>query len=263
MKDRKVMKLASRGKRLGAFCIDFAVPMITSIVFWIALMVAVATYMPSGGSFGYGYGYGYPDFGYGYGYGSRIPGGASAAMIISVLIFIAYTVVQLVLYNKSRTIGKAALGLQVVSSKDGEPIGFWKMLLREWIVKQASGSVFMLGFIWVLIDDKNRGWHDKILDTYVVDIKETEAMNDADMERFGRPAPKSAPLYEQNLQDAGQFSMPDAAAEEAGDTVRVSAKTNQEEESAGDLSRAVSEFVTGETGIGAYEEAGRTENEEE
>ena len=51
------------------------------------------------------------------------------------------------------------------------------MLLREWIVKGASSYVFMLGFIWVLIDDKNRGWHDKILDTYVIDQKESARLN--------------------------------------------------------------------------------------
>ena len=50
------------------------------------------------------------------------------------------------------------------------------MMLRECIVKQASG-VMLLGYIWVLIDEKNRAWHDKILDSYVVDLKESEKMN--------------------------------------------------------------------------------------
>jgi hypothetical protein len=90
---------------------------------------------------------------------------------------IAYAVVQLIFFSKSKTMGKAALGLQVVSSVNGEPIGFWSMLFREWFVKKASASIFMLGYIWVCIDERNRGWHDKILDTYVVDIKESEALN--------------------------------------------------------------------------------------
>ena len=45
------------------------------------------------------------------------------------------------------------------------------MLLREIIVKKASSSVLWLGYIWILIDKYNRGWHDKILDTYVIDEK--------------------------------------------------------------------------------------------
>jgi hypothetical protein len=102
--------------------------------------------------------------------------GFVAAYLIAFLLIIAYMVAQMVFFSKSKTIGKAILGLQVVSSDNGEPIGFWKMLFREWIVKQASGCVFMLGYIWVLVDEKNRGWHDKILDTYVVDQKESELL---------------------------------------------------------------------------------------
>jgi hypothetical protein len=118
------------------------------------------------------------------------------ALIISFLLNVAYLVIQMIFFNKSKTIGKAALGLQVVSSKDGTPIGFWKMLFREWIVKSASGSVFLLGFIWILIDDRNRGWHDKILDTYVVDLKESAALHSASADNarsVQRPSPKSAP----------------------------------------------------------------------
>ena len=29
----------------------------------------------------------------------------------------------------------------------------------------------------MLLDEKNRGWHDKILDSYVVDLKESERIN--------------------------------------------------------------------------------------
>ena len=65
----------------------------------------------------------------------------------------------------------------MVSSNDGKPFRFWKMFFRECFVKGASGSVFGLGYIWILLDEKNRGWHDKILDSYVVDLKESERIN--------------------------------------------------------------------------------------
>lgn len=176
MRERKVMKLASRGKRFGAACIDAVIPAVSCFILFITALVEIARALAFGS--GYSYGFGGPGFGYGYGYGMGMSGGAVAAIIISFIMLVACAVVQFIFFNKSKTIGKAALGLQVVSSKDGEPVGFWKMLFRECLVKQASGSVFLLGFIWILIDDKNRGWHDKILDTYVVDLKESEALNE-------------------------------------------------------------------------------------
>lgn len=186
MKERKVMKLASRGKRLGAYCIDMIIPATAFIIFSSAVST-LALRVPSMMDGGFGY--------YGYGYGYSYRGGSSAALIASVIIgivlSITFLVIQIVLFTKSRTLGKALLGLQVVSSTDGEPIGFWKMLFREWFVKKASASVFLLGFIWVLIDDKNRGWHDKILDTYVIDMKESEKLNRRSS-RTARPAAKPA-----------------------------------------------------------------------
>ena len=43
------------------------------------------------------------------------------------------------------------------------------MLGREWIGKWISGLIFLLGYVWILIDKENQGWHDKILATYVVE----------------------------------------------------------------------------------------------
>ncbi len=171
MKKRKVMKLASRGKRLGAYCIDAVVPFISGSIWFITMIVlAIANPMSFGND-------PFSDFGYGYGYSRPNVGGIVAAIIIPFILMTVYVVAQMVFYSKSQTIGKAILGLQVVSSDNGEPIGFWKMLFREWIVKSASASILCLGFIWVLVDEKNRGWHDKILDTFVVDLKESAKLN--------------------------------------------------------------------------------------
>lgn len=239
MREKKVMKLASRGKRLGAFCIDAVVPIVSVSIFFgamIAVIVSELMYNP-------GFGYGTPGFGYGYGYGYGYSRGPSAgtvtALIISMLLCIAWLVVELIFFNKSKTIGKAALGLQVVSSVDGEPIGFWKMLFREWFVKTASASVFMLGFIWIVIDDKNRGWHDKILETYVVDLKESEAVNTASRTRAENvsgtapepvrtPSPKSAPLPVREQQAA---------------PAAVSAAVNEEQSAAEAAPETVEEFI--------------------
>ena len=162
--NKKVMKLASRGKRLGAYCIDKIIPA-------ILFMIVANTISNIGNSMSYAYGYGY------YGYGVNTSSiGAVVSIVIAIAAFIAYLVVQLVFYSKSKTIGKAILSMQVISSVDGKPVGIWKMILREWFAKKASGSVLLLGYIWILIDEKNRGWHDKIMDTYVVDVAESRRL---------------------------------------------------------------------------------------
>lgn len=181
MTEKRVMKLASRGKRFGAACIDVFVPFVSYLMISAVLLAnGINSNYPGygyGNNFGYGYGYGY-GFGYGYGLGAhRLSGASAAIMVVVFFILLAYIAVELVLFSKGKTIGKAMIGMQVVSSTDGKPFGFWKMLFRECFAKSASASVFFLGFIWVLIDEKNRGWHDKILDSYVVDLKESEKMN--------------------------------------------------------------------------------------
>ena len=187
MGNKRVMKLASRGKRLGAYCIDAIIPFVVMLIFLTATGFFKSNYNPYGNYpfgetpfgndpfNGYGYGYG---FGYGYGNpGQQMSNVMAMLVVIASFVFLAYLVVQLVFFSKSKTIGKAALALQVISSKNGKPVGFWMMLFREWIVKSASSRVFMLGYFWVLIDEQNRGWHDKILDTYVVDLKESEMLS--------------------------------------------------------------------------------------
>ena len=153
------MKLAKPGRRFGAACIDTAVP----FILYIILMIAAS----KRNSFSYNYGYGY---GYGYGYYEQSSGPSAAVIAIAVFLLLAYFVVECIFYAKAASIGKMLLGLRVVSSFDGKPLGFWRMLYREWIVKQAS-NVLLLGYIWILVDDRHRAWHDKIMDTYVVDMK--------------------------------------------------------------------------------------------
>ncbi len=181
MTEKRIMKLASRGKRFGAACIDIFVPFVSYLMILAVLLAnGINPYYPGygygfGNNYGFGYGYGY---GFGYGIGRHHLSGASAAiMAVVIFIFIGYTIAEFILFARGKTIGKAMLGLQVVSSEDGKPFRFWKMFFREIFVKSASGSVFGLGFIWILIDEKNRGWHDKILDSYVVDLKESERIN--------------------------------------------------------------------------------------
>lgn len=182
----KTMKLASRGKRFGAYCIDSLVPFIVSMVMTVMLIAMLAYTTDYYNRYNYGYGYSYGP--------SR---GQIAGFIILFMMLIGYTVVQLFFFSKSMTIGKALLGMQVISAQDGKPIGFWKMLFREWFVKRASSSVFFLGYIWIIIDHKSRGWHDLILETYVIDVKESaKIQKDSLKETRGSMSDTSVPLEE-------------------------------------------------------------------
>jgi uncharacterized RDD family membrane protein YckC len=66
-----------------------------------------------------------------------------------------------------QTIGMRPFDLYVVRDRDGGPIGWGTAFLRLigfWI----DSLVFYLGFIWILIDKRRRGWHDLIAGTVVI-----------------------------------------------------------------------------------------------
>ena len=73
---------------------------------------------------------------------------------------------NLYLMSKGQTIGKKILNLEVVDMYNYQPISFLKMFIRETVGKYIS-SFCMLGFLWILIDDKDQGWHDKIVNSGV------------------------------------------------------------------------------------------------
>jgi uncharacterized RDD family membrane protein YckC len=57
--------------------------------------------------------------------------------------------------------------LRVVRDSDGGPIGWGTALLRL-VGLWVAGVVFYIGFIWVFIDKRRRGWQDLIAGTIVV-----------------------------------------------------------------------------------------------
>lgn len=65
------------------------------------------------------------------------------------------------------TLGKRAVGLRLESEKTGEDIGYGAALVR-YVVGIASALVLLLGYFWVIWDDKNQTWHDKAAGSVVV-----------------------------------------------------------------------------------------------
>ena len=94
------------------------------------------------------------------------PGGGGLALL-ALLLLLGYVVWALWLFGTGRSPGKWLLGMRVVR-EDGRSANFLIMLMREWIGKFISGMFFGLGYLWILFDRDRQGWHDKLLNTYVV-----------------------------------------------------------------------------------------------
>ena len=65
-----------------------------------------------------------------------------------------------------QTPGKMVMGVRVVTL-DGKSLSLGRSIRRVfgyWI----SGLVLYIGFIWILIDNRRQGWHDKLAGTCVI-----------------------------------------------------------------------------------------------
>ena len=89
----------------------------------------------------------------------------AAGFIVNLAITWTYHVAFITI--KGQTIGKMALGIQVVD-RDGNIPGIGSALLRETVGKLLSTIAIFLGYLWVAWDREKRGWHDHIGGTYVV-----------------------------------------------------------------------------------------------
>jgi len=131
LEGERPLKAAGAGRRLGGVFIEGAIG-------WAIAIVAVIVDLAAGT---------YPAF--------------YIIAEIGLFIFI------LVLWAQGLSPGKLILGMRVIKTT-GERAGFWRMVLRETIGKFCSAIVFYLGFLWIIWDKNQQGWHDKIADTLVV-----------------------------------------------------------------------------------------------
>lgn len=79
----------------------------------------------------------------------------------------AYSIGSLYLWSKGTTPAKRVLGMHVIT-EDGEPAGFWRMAGRETFGKWISFAVFGMGILTIPFDKERRGWHDKMMKTWVI-----------------------------------------------------------------------------------------------
>lgn len=86
------------------------------------------------------------------------------AVFSSSILFGVYVITLWVLADK--TLGQALLGLRVART-NGQSVTF-RPALRRFLGYYVSFFSLCIGFLWILIDDRRQGWHDKLADTVVV-----------------------------------------------------------------------------------------------
>jgi uncharacterized RDD family membrane protein YckC len=100
-------------------------------------------------------------------------GSSTSRWSASVVIITVVYVVLLIGYfpwfwaRGGATPGMRIMHLRVVRDADGQPISTGQALMRL-LGYLISGWIVYLGFIWILIDKRRRGWHDLIAGTVVV-----------------------------------------------------------------------------------------------
>jgi uncharacterized RDD family membrane protein YckC len=88
-----------------------------------------------------------------------------AAFAIFLLVQAVYH--TLLWWRFGATLGQRALGIQIRRVTDGSRMGFWRSAMR-FAGYLVSSWAFYLGFVWVGIDGRKQGWHDKIAGTVAI-----------------------------------------------------------------------------------------------
>ena len=84
---------------------------------------------------------------------------SATTVVLNLLYYVGFWVLA------GQTPGKVVLGLSVVRV-DGRPLRPRAAVVR-WLGYWLSGILF-LGYLWILVDDRRQGWHDKLAGTLVV-----------------------------------------------------------------------------------------------
>ena len=106
--------------------------------------------------------------------GSFTPDQMAAALMFAQYVYaglgIAWLVTALyfiLMWHTGGTVGMRALGLRVAREEDGRPIGLGRATAR-YLGYLVDWLALGIGLLWVGVDSRKQGWHDKIAGTFVV-----------------------------------------------------------------------------------------------
>lgn len=97
--------------------------------------------------------------------------GYNPFFVIPIIFF--FGIFKLYYWTQSTTFGKSVLNMKIIRMGTKDNLNFFQMVIRQTVGKLLSFSILNLGFIWIIIDNENQGWHDKILDCVVIDMDHT------------------------------------------------------------------------------------------
>ena len=93
---------------------------------------------------------------------------------IDTVVGFAYFTVLWSAIGGGQTLGMRLFGLYVVGV-DGRPIGYGASVVR-WIGIVISAAVVLIGLVWVALDPRKQGWHDKLAGSFVVHAEGREEL---------------------------------------------------------------------------------------
>ncbi len=73
-----------------------------------------------------------------------------------------------------QSLGDRVAGIRVVDADSGGSIDYIRAFIR-WIVSLVSGFVLLIGYFWMLYNDRKQTWHDLAARTLVVRTREYPA----------------------------------------------------------------------------------------
>jgi uncharacterized RDD family membrane protein YckC len=89
-------------------------------------------------------------------------------VVVTALTFLLFVLNFVVLAGlNGQSAGMRILGIRIVRV-DGRPFTIKDAALRHLAGYPLSMAVFFLGFLWMLWDPRQQGWHDKLASTIVV-----------------------------------------------------------------------------------------------
>jgi len=102
-----------------------------------------------------------------------VPTAMSRLITILVVMLVCMPIILPLIYGVfisyfGGTIGKLVTGIEIISAETRERISFKRAFFRTEVGYLISGMLFFLGFIWIAIDKKQRGWHDMAAQTEVI-----------------------------------------------------------------------------------------------
>jgi uncharacterized RDD family membrane protein YckC len=106
----------------------------------------------------------------------------SGAVVVATTIPVIYNIVFWLLAGQ--TIGKWVMGVRIVKT-NGQRMSLGICIRRQ--IGYFISAVLFLGYLWILVDNRRQGFHDKLAGTFVLYAWPEEGAPRPMRERVGRP----------------------------------------------------------------------------